>query len=111
MALLFIEMLIFVILVALNYYKIAHPISLITTIVFSSSIFLMNIFVISGSPSILVDILGSPRAQIWFLVFLRIAIASVASYAYFRDEPKLFLLTVFLTALVSIYNREYGWVK
>jgi uncharacterized membrane protein len=72
----------------------------------------MTIFITTDALMLkLIDILGSPNAQIYFLVFLRIAVASVVSYIFFKDKTKFFLLSVFLTALVSIYTREWGWMK
>ena len=109
---LFHELCIFVILILLSYKKVAYPISLIATIVYSCSILLMTIFITTDALMLkLIDILGSPNAQIYFLVFLRIAVASVVSYIFFKDKTKFFLLSVFLTALVSIYTREWGWMK
>ena len=71
----------------------------------------MTISIITGSINNLVNFLGSPILQIYFLVIIRIVIASLISFAYFRDDYKLILLTISLTVIISIYNREWGWMK
>ena len=71
----------------------------------------MTISIMTGSISNLVNFLGGPILQIYFSVIFRIAIASLISIAYFRDVYKLALLTISLTAIISIYNREWGWMK
>jgi hypothetical protein len=110
MALLFIELCIFVILILLSYKKVAYPLSAIATIVFTCSIFLFTIFITSIYFGTLVDILGN-YGQIYFMVFFRVALASLVSFVYFRDDYKYISLTIFLTTVIAIYTREWGWVK
>jgi len=109
MALLIIEILILFMLITLCYSKIAYPIIPIITIVYFCSIFLM--FILTLNVGGLANFLGGPILQIYFLVIIRIAIASLISFAYFRDDYKLSLLTISLTAIISIYNREWVWMK
>lgn len=110
MALLFIELCIFVMLVLLSYKKVAYPASAIATIVFTCSIFLFTIFIGTRSFGTLVDILGN-YGEIYFLVFFRVALASLISFAYFRDDYRYISLTIFLTTVIAIYTREWGWMK
>ena len=110
MALLYILSCIFVILVLLSYKKVAYPASAIVTIVFTCSIFLFVLFIVTSSFGTLVDILGC-RGQIYFLVFFRVALASLVSFIYFRDDYGSISLTIFLTMVIAIYTREWGWTK
>jgi len=110
MALLFIELCIFVMLILSSYKKVAYPLSAIAMIVFTCSIFLFTLFITSSYFGTLVDILGNYGA-IYFLVFFRVALASLASFAYFRDDYRSISLTIFLTTVIAIYTREWGWIK
>ena len=110
MALLYILSCIFIILVLLSYKKVAYPTSAIVTIVFTCSIFLFVLFIVTSSFSTLVDILGC-RGEIYFMVFFRVALASLVSFIYFRDDYISISLTIFLTTVIAIYTREWGWMK
>jgi len=110
MSLLYILSYILVILVLLSYKKVAYPVSAIITIVFTSSIFLFTLFITSIYFGTLVDILGN-YGEIYFLVFFRVALASLVSFIYFRDDYRSISLTIFLTMVIAIYTREWGWMK
>ena len=95
----------------LSYKKVAYPASAIAMIVFTCSIFLFYIFFIrTGIFDTLVDILGN-YGYIYFLVSFRVALASLISFIYFKDDYRSISLTIFLTTVIAIYTREWGWTK